>query len=260
MSNKLLVLTLLLCGATAFGTAQGQEDFASSVTAQAAKYQFRSDKRCLEVALRIEATTNVNQICKSSGNRSAQGERCSDAKMAMRSNRILTTQKEQAGCSTDPIVLERNYHSALVKAAQTGDPDVEVCYISGWSPLDPTERAAYIKNSEVFIKKGLARGDWRVVELLSRPLADGGVGIMINLPNMGSHFTTYRFNRLLQLGAVGNYADIARVTAEDERRFLTKAQVINANEWAREEYRKYFSHSPKLTAAPVPCLSTISGD
>jgi len=266
MFNRLFGITLIVGGAALFGaTTQAnasstQEVSKDSVPKQVETYQFHSAKRCLEVAMRIESTENVNQICKSIKDKASQGERCSDAKMAMRSNRILAAQKKQAGCSADPKVLEQNFHKSLVVAAQTGDPDAEVCYIDGWSPLVPTERDAYIKNSETFIKKGLTRGDWRVVELLSRAPEDEGVGIIINLPNMGSHFTTYRFNRLLQLGAVGNYAGIARVGAENERRFLTKAQVINANEWATEEYRKYFSHSPKLTAAPVPCRSTITGD
>ncbi len=266
MVNKICGITLLAAGAALFGATtranagSTQELSTASVARQSATYQFHGAKRCLEVALRIEATANVNEICKSEGGEAASGERCSDATIAMRSERIIAARKEQVGCSTDPIVLENNFHDALVVAAQTGDPDAEVCYIGGWSPLVPEERNAYIKHSATFITKGLARGDWRVVELLSRAPEDGGVGIMINLPYMGSHFTTYRFNRLLQRGAIGDYAAIARVTAEDERRFLTKAQVANANEWAREEYRRHFSLAPKLMEAPVPCLSTITGD
>jgi len=269
MFDKIWGLTLSVGCAALFGAttqakaSSAQEVSTDSVPKQAATYQFHSARRCLEVAMRIEATANVNEICKSDGGEAAPGERCSDAKIAMRSKRIAAAQKEQTDCSSDPIVLEKNFHDAFVAAAQSGDPDAEACYISGWTPLAPEERDSYIKHSEAFIKRGMARGDWRVVELWSVPTdsqAHGGAGIMINLPNMGSHFTAYRFNRLLQLGSIGDYADIARVTAENERRFLTKAQVANANEWAREEYRRHFSHSPKLTEAPVSCLSTITGD
>jgi hypothetical protein len=266
MSKRILGLALLLSGATLLGMStqanatSTQELPAGSVAAQAAKEQFHGAKRCFELGLQVEATANVNQVCKSLGPKAAQDERCSSDKTAMRSRRIIDAQKEQASCSADPIVLEKNFHTALVTAAEAGDIDAEVCYIGGWSPLAPNERDSYIKNAQAYIRKGMARGDWRVVELMSRSPTDGGAGIMINLPNFGSHFTTYRFNRLLQLGATGDFADIARVNADNEARFLTRAQVANGNEWAREEYRKHFSHSPKLTAAPTPCLSNTSAE
>ncbi|MGN6738969.1 hypothetical protein [Dyella sp.] len=261
MSKRILELALLLGGATLLGmgtqacATSTQKPPAVGVDAQAARDQFHDAKRCFELGLQIEATANVNQICKSLGPHAAQDKRCSSEKAAMRSKRIIDAQKEQASCSADPIVLEKKFHTALVTAAKAGDIDAEVCYIGGWSPLDPKERNAYIKNAQAYISKGLSRGDWRVIELMSRSPADGGAGIMINLPNFGSHFTTYRFNRLLQLGATGDFADIARVNADNEARFLTRTQVVNGNEWAREEYRKHFANSPKLTAAPTPCLS-----
>jgi hypothetical protein len=231
---------------------------ADSVAAQAASSQFHQAKRCFEWGLQLEAMANVNQVCQSLGPHAVQDERCSDDKAAMRSKRIIDAQKEQTGCIADPMALEKNFHTALVSAAEAGDIDAEVCYIAGWSPLDPKERNVYIKNAQAYISKGMARGDWRVVALMSRSSADGGAGIMINLPNVGSHFTTYRFGRLLQLGATGDFADIARVTADNEARFLTRTQVIDGNEWAREEYRRHFAHSPQLSVAPTPCLSNTT--
>lgn len=234
-----------------------------SVSAQTAENTFRAAKTCLELSLRIEAAADVNAICKRSAKYGDHNALCSDAAMSRRSSRITATQKEQVGCSADPIVLDRDFHAALVAAVRSGDRDAEICYIAGWDALDVQERAEYIRNAESFIRNGLNRGDWRVVKLLSIPIesqAHGGGGIMNNLPEMGSHFTSYRFNRLLQWGAIGDYAGLVGVSAENERRFLTKAQISNANEWAREQYRRYFSHSPKLSAAPTVCLSTTSGD
>lgn len=266
MSKRILELALLLSGATWLGTGTPpnatppQGPTRDSVASQAARLQFHGAKRCFELGLQGEAMADVNQLCKSLGPHAVKDERCGGEKTAMRSKRIIDTQKEQAGCSANPIVLEKNFQTALVNAAEAGDIDAEVCYIGGWSPLDPKERDAYIKNAQAYISKGMARGDWRVVELMSRSPTDGGAGIMINLPKFGSHFTTYRFGRLLQLGAIGNFSDIARVTADEEVRFLTPAQVTNGNEWAREEYRKHFAHSPKLAVAPTPCLSNPTAE
>ena len=266
MSRQVIELALLIGCATLLGFSAKasanppQERQADSVSAQAARDQFHNAKQCLELGLVVEATANTNQICKSLGSKSAQDERCSSEKVTTRSNRIIGAQKKQVGCSADPVVLEKNFHKAVISAAQTGDVDAEVCYIGGWSPLGNNEKEAYIKNAQTYIRKGMARGDWRVVELMSRSPTDGGAGIMVNLPNFGSHFTTYRFNRLLQLGSTGDFEDVARVNAENERRFLTRAQIINGNEWAKEEYRRHFSLSPKLSAAPIPCLSSIDGN
>lgn len=234
-----------------------------SVSAQTAENTFRVAKTCLELSLRIESAADVNTLCKRSAKYGEHTALCSDAAMSRRSSRINATQKEQVGCSADPTVLDRNFHAALVAAAKTGDRDAEICYVAGWNALDAQERAEYIRNAESFIKSGLNRGDWRVVELLSISIesqAHGGGSIMNNLPEMGSYFTSYRFNRLLQWGAIGDYAGTVRVGAENERRFLTKAQIRNANEWAREQYRRTFSHSPKLSSAPTVCLATTSGD
>jgi hypothetical protein len=63
--------------------------------------------------------------------------------------------------------------------------------------------------------------------------------------------TLYAMNRLLRLGAGGRYAQWLDNLAESST--LSPDQIVEAENWANEQYAQYFSRTPELTAIPNAC-------
>lgn len=232
---------------------------AMKVSSQVALDAFHHARHCLELGLNIESLSNVRQICARDGG----VDRCSARRQAWRARRIEQFQREQSGCSADPKVLEADFRATLIAAVATGDPDVEDCYVEGWSDATSADIPMYVRTSEQLIAKGMVRGDWRIVAVLANPIGPeglAGAGMAINLPQLGSWMTDYRFNRLLWLGAKGQYADMENVELEAAARWLRPAARRRADTWARAEFRRHFSHSPVLDQAPRGCLHVEPGD
>lgn len=223
---------------------------------QAALRQFLDARHCLEQEGRIESMAGGNAWCRQFDPAGSDAKRCSPAALADREKRLEAAQARQTSCSADPRALASTYHAALEAATRHDLPDAEICYVEGWIYFDVRDKPTYIEKSRVFIHRAIRRGDWRIVELLSIPVESqghGGGGMMLNLPIMGTAFTAYRFNRLLEYGARGDYAGIVKVRADNEAHFLRPAQIANANRWAAATYRAWFRHAGTFTRAPVPC-------
>ncbi|WP_153242529.1 hypothetical protein [Frateuria defendens] len=164
----------------------------------------------------------------------------------------------QSSCSNDPVRLQQSLTEATAAAARAGNADAQLCFIDGgYYPTDEASIRTYGPEAAEYLKNGLARGDWRIVQTLATPpdsymhrgQALGGQ-VYIGLP-----FTAYRATRLLLLGATGPYALVLQQKSKSYATALTPAQVANANEWAKEEFRRHFSHSDLLRAPPPTCLT-----
>lgn len=79
-------------------------------------------------------------------------------------------------------------------------------------------------------------------------------GQMVNLP-IGNPFEAYRFNRLLRLGAKGEYVAFVDIRAGHVEGQLSKEEVAEAQTWAQREFEKYFSNSPQVEATPYSCVN-----
>ncbi|MGN2241869.1 hypothetical protein ACFWZU_00010 [Frateuria sp. GZRR33] len=160
------------------------------------------------------------------------------------------TSEQQAICpSSDPDVLEKQYHAAVEDAASRGFADAQICYIQGEFRLtSPAEIDKYRRTSKKYIEEGLQRGDWRVVYLLATPMdsAAHGLGAMSSLDFIGRPFTVYRATQLLMLGADDKYRKELAARTEFPSRFLSKAQADKARLSARNLYRAHFINSPVL--------------
>lgn len=245
------------------GTATTSATGGTSVQQQIASQQFRDAKRCLESGVEMEQLSNRVKLCKSQPAGTTEARTCAiaaqqfDAKIQANGGRAA-----QASCSADPQVIETQYREAVTKAATAGDVDAQLCYVQGWFPLaSPADISAYKANASTYMNKAYARGDWRVVQLLitaSETAEHGGAGLMVNFPIVGTPFTVYREYRLLAHGATGAYAASVNAAAKDVSAKLTAAQIANADAWAAQEYRRHFSKSPPLSAAPTPCFTASS--
>lgn len=233
------------------------------VQQQIASQRFHDAKRCLESGVEMEQLSNRVKLCKSQPAGTTEAQACAiatqqfDAKVQANGGRAA-----QASCSADPRVVETQYREAVTKAATAGDVDAQLCYVQGWFPLaSPADVPAYKASASTYMKNAYARGDWRVAQLLitaSETAGHGGAGLMVNFPIVGTPFTVYREYRLLAHGATGAYATSVNAAAKDASTKLTAAQIANADTWAGQEYRRHFSKSPPLSAAPTPCFIASS--
>jgi hypothetical protein len=226
--------------------------------ANIASENFRRSKQCVEVDSQIRRMKAQVKSCDAQVSQQDSYSLCRKATSGF-AEKIENAQKEQSTCSTDPAVLEKNYKASVAEAARKGDFDAQICYINGGYTLEsPAEVEQYKRDAGHYMNSALARGDWRAVDLLATPtesVAQGNVGAMASLANIGSPFTVYRANKLLELGATGYYLSLLRTSAGNAAMRLAPDQITNANAWAKQEYNKYFLESKPLTSAPERCLN-----
>jgi hypothetical protein len=151
-------------------------------------------------------------------------------------------------------------------------------------PYTEQDKLDYLNDVPLYIEDALARGDWRIVQLFATHHAgglmslvfrsDSGVvqllvahaGSIASRNALGDPSIIYVMNRLLRLGATGEYAKVLDLTADDyengeridgsgERGRISPDQVYESKAWAQRMYDQYFSKSPQLTEAPWPCRS-----
>jgi hypothetical protein len=232
-----------------------------TATEQSARSEsFRHGKQCLELSLASEGLRNKTQICREqplgSESRNVCESQTKDAEMRLGT---MNTHAADAGCGQDTTTAQRGFAQALVQAARAGDVDAQMCYFEWASPLSsPESIERYKREATLYMRKAMERGDWRMVQLLTTPqesVAHGGAGPMGNLDVVGKWFTVYRADRLLWLGATGDYKIFLARSARSAAATLTPDQIKNANTWAWQEFKRYFTKSAPLSAAPVACLN-----
>jgi hypothetical protein len=167
--------------------------------------------------------------------------------------------------------IARKYYGATKVAAKTGDQDAQMCYVqsgfqSGYvyaneEPLYTEQDVAdYEADSPKYISDALARGDWRVVQILSTHFFEPSSGLMGLIDHIGEPETVYKMEKLLQLGAAAGYAKTLSYTIEGlahpdlaPDQALPEQRIAEADAWAEQMYAQHFTRSPKLTREPVPC-------
>lgn len=231
----------------------------SAVDQNARSQLFHQNKQCLETSLSAEHLRNALQVCREQPLGSAGRASCDQQTHGFDiKSQSLATQSANAGCSQDAETTHHKFSSSLVQAARAGDSDAQLCYFEWAGPLSGAgDVSLYKREASLYMQKALARGDWRMVQLLTMPpesVAHGGAGVMSNLDIIGKWFTVYRADRLLMLGASEDYKKALQMDARDASSHLTAAQINNANVWAAQEFQRHFTNSPKLSGAPVPCL------
>jgi len=224
---------------------------------------FQQSKQCLELSLAAEGLSNAVQVCLAEPAGSAGRDSCEKRTRGYDiQSYALATQASNAGCGSNAQALHRNFAYATVQAARVGNPDAQMCFFEWVGPLSSVEDVSRYKQEAMgYMQKALARGDWRVVQLLSTSpegVANGSVGLMADLDVAGNWSTAYRANRLLLLGATGTYKTTVEANAATAKEHLTTAQADSADAWALQEYKRHFASRPTLSEAPTPCLHPAS--
>lgn len=218
---------------------------------------FRKFRRCHEDYIKYKYLTQAVDQCYASPGNKGNFISCptgmADAQLALNS-----LQNDMADCGRDYNEIDRAYYEATVAAAESGDTDAQMCYVqSGFadeavgSPPFYTDgdRSTYKATAQQYVSDAFARGDWRVVQILSVNNVGPGSGLLYLVEGAGSPDTFYKMNRLLRLGAEGQYARVLDADVRD----TSPDKVAAAGAWATAMYSQHFAGSPKLTQRPTPC-------
>jgi len=241
-------------------TSDGTEAASTDANARASFLKFR---RCHEDYAKYKYLTQAVDQCYSSPGSKGNFVDCpksmAEAQLAQNAE-----QNRLADCGRDYNKIGRAYYDATVAAAKSGDTDAQMCYVQSrfadeavGSPRFYTDgdMNTYKATAPQYISDAFTRGDWRVVQILSVNSVGPGSGLLYLVPGAGSPDMFYKINRLLRLGAEGQYARVLDFEVRD----LPPDKLAAAEAWATAMYSQHFSASPKLTRAPVPCPSSVEG-
>lgn len=149
----------------------------------------------------------------------------------------------------------------LLKAATLGEPYARACYLARGPGIDPAglldhpERlSAYRGNARTLIERGIADGDWRVLDQV-RAAYEPGADTLLAAVVGADPQQRYRYLKLFRLGAPAQAgaadADLAAAAAK-----LSPSQLAEADAWAARTYNQNF-HGRAIDAdGPLwdPCV------
>jgi hypothetical protein len=229
---------------------------------------FDLSRRCYFVQNKAAALKSVNESCRSLSQTDSSKAGSSSCSSTVTKNEALlqNLNQELAGCPAGQDAAKAFYEASKLGASQ-GEVDAQVCYVQSQFQSDGVALTYsqqdiddYLKNAPGYINSGLARGDWRIVKLL----AQHGYGDSYNpieLITKGDVYRQYVMNRLLELGANGDYYQQLEQSIQADYLSpgtstpppLTQQQVADGLRDAQSMYRKYFNRGPRLNAPPNTC-------
>ena len=175
-----------------------------------------------------------------------------------------------AGCGDTTDVATR-YFEATKQAARAGHADAQMCYLQGefgtsnGKPiLTDAEVEDYGHVAPQYVDAALQRGDWRIVELMTKDSFHPGIEPIRQIPSIGKPETIYKMRKLLRLGASGPYAksldsDLEGMIHPDvnPEAALPADVVKKGDAWAQQTFNEYFSGVAGLTERPTVCMEPI---
>jgi hypothetical protein len=173
---------------------------------------------------------------------------------------------KDAGCG-DMTDVETRYFEATKQAAKAGEADAQLCYLQGSFGSSSGEPAFSVADVEEYkrvapgyVDGALRRGDWRIVQLMTKRSFHPGEGPITQIPEIGKPETIYKMTKLLRLGASGRYA--ARLDRQlngmihpdlNPEAALPMDVVRRGDAWAQHTFNESFSGVVGLTEPPKVC-------
>jgi hypothetical protein len=254
-----------------------QQQDAYSAEREKVVAEMHNFQSCHAARERIAYLIDLKNSCNSIPNKTAEDKTNCASDAQVYDEEIAKFRAQADVCKGDDISLLREYFNTVKKAAELGDSDAQVCYISypaagkirgsdgSFARLFSDEDIQqYRSRATSYTESALSRGDWRVVKLFSvSAISLRGRGLLSQI-SRGDPYTVYQMNRLMRLGAEGRYAneldaeasymEKATLLGEPEKNLLSPDQIVRANAEAKDIFNQYFSSSSKLSEAPnLPC-------
>ena len=158
-----------------------------------------------------------------------------------------------SGCSHDALEPDK-FYAAVRERALSGDIQAQRCYIAGefatgsdTAQISKEQMSEYRSLAPRLIDRAFDRGDWEIVEWLSRgPMLDIRDGLLSTAYPLGKSSTLYKMKMLLRLGAIdpGEAAQLTgalRYLGDPANGELTSTQKRDAEDWATRVFNSTFS-------------------
>jgi hypothetical protein len=172
-----------------------------------------------------------------------------------------------SGCG-DTADVEIRYFEATQQAAMAGDADAQLCYLQGnfvahdgQSLFTEADVEEYRRVAPQFVDAALRRGDWRIVQLMTKRSFHPGAGPITQIPDIGEKETIYKMTKLLRLGASGRYAtsldrQLSGMIHPDlvPEAALPADVVKGGDAWAQQTFNESFASVTGLTETPTVCM------
>lgn len=150
-------------------------------------------------------------------------------------------------------------YPTLLAAAKYGDTSAAACYASAITPLPEDQNSeenirAFRANATAFVQAGIARGDWRSVEIMTQ--ATGKLGYRhdwFGHLEPPSREQGYRYRKLMRLAATGNLAGDLDDELASLARHMSPEAVREMDAQAQEDYAAHFANSPMLDERAISC-------
>jgi hypothetical protein len=233
-----------------------------AVSLQIASLQFRAAQQCRTIAQAIESYQSQIRACEDSASSADVDRRKYCAESIVQNDaksRELLPKLDH--CNASPEQREENYYTTMTLAARSGDTSAQLCWVEGrWH--HEVAYDDYQSEAMGYVQEALNRGDWRFVALLAQHYVDnpprsGALLVYAENP-LGGQVTVmdfsvkiYRMNRLLRLGATGDYVQWLDVFSHAEE--ISPEQRTAADVWAQHEYAAHFASQPGLSEIPESC-------
>jgi undecaprenyl-diphosphatase len=162
-------------------------------------------------------------------------------------------------------MLDGSMYELALRAADDGDRDAALCYVSGSFPTGaamlrrPDLRLRFAVNASRMLERSVEAGDWRMVQfgilalnadrehwkldLPAHPLDSPGINLSMTIAPQGDSVRSYRLWKLLALGdaAKAGRGDVESASiAEDYAKRLDPAQRREADAWANRTFAVAF--------------------
>jgi hypothetical protein len=242
--------------------AQVSADRTSVVSSQSNASVARFDRAhtCHETTSKLKNWQAQLDVCRSAGQKDANfAERCRKNTDGF-AEKIADANRQLSQCSAVPAEIEADFYRTSIEAAKAGDPTAQLCYLQSNFDLKRSftdDEVAYYRSVDAgYINGAIDRGDWRAIALMAQRKRDPAHRPTMRGQLTGDDpYTLYQMNRLLGLGADGDFRRSVNNEAEIAKEELTDDQIDQADKWASQVYEKHFASSPRLGERPAICES-----
>lgn len=152
-------------------------------------------------------------------------------------------------------------YQVLWQAADVGDWDSAACYVAAEYGFQPgkyadTDVSVYNDRVQLLLERSIRQGQWAVVAAVFRAMTT----VAVDWPPMsatipGGAMQAFSLQRLIRLGADASDPGtrfLDKNLALSGGR-LTAEQQVQAEQWAEDIFRRYFSASPRSTSLRTAC-------
>ncbi len=232
----------------------------ASSAPDAVSAHFELARLCHEAAFNRKNWQGQLNACKAADPRDIKFKENCSSYTAGFDEKVRVAETTLLQCSPVPAEIEEDFYKASIEAANQGDPTAQLCYLKSdfdlKRPFERNEIEYYHAVDADYVNGAINRGDWRMIALMARRYRDPAHQATMRSELTGDDpYTLYQMDRLLSLGADGEYKMFVESRAKDAMSDLTPEQTQTADDWAAMIYEKHFVSSPRLTEEPVICES-----